>query len=450
MAGAVRVYTLTPMRRLISKVEQGEGGMEENSSDPSTRNVSVLAGQSVLSQVAWTLGSPSVVLSFLAVSLELPMFLAGALISIRMGGNMLSDVFLARPIAAQPQKKRSIAVTEIAIGACLLLALLIAATGNVPLTAIAFVLAFFLIGLIEEGQSLMLSDVLGDHLKSRSRMIIQYMQLGLGGLGAIGLALLIHEITKENPPFSRHFAVVAASVTFFTFSAICILAMAERVPEDKKNDPPVPVQKQSLRDIFSGIRGMFDHAWFRRYMVMRLPLVVVSLSVPFFALIAAEAHHHSARGLTALIVSSASGYLVSAPLWQIVNMKSHRAVMVLGNLLVAFTGALLLLFHYMKIDHDVHLHAVALFIVSVAVTGINSARRLYFLDVAPKEQRIQAAAAVKSICRLAGVIISATLAAVAHMNEVAGAIVFIVLVSLWAAWSCYRIAKPNERPAQQA
>ncbi len=189
---------------------------------------------------------------------------------------------------------------------------------------------------------------------------------------------------------------------------------------------------------------MFQQAWFRHYLVMRLPLVVVSLSVPFFALIAAEAHHSSARGLTALIISSASGYLVSAPLWQVVNMKSHRAVMVTGTLMVACTGSALVSMHYLGIDHDVHLHAVALFIVTVAVTGVSSARKLYFLDVAPKDQRVQGAAAIKSICRISAVIVSSALAAVAHMHEVSLAIVFICAVSLLAAILCYRVVVPGK------
>ncbi len=422
--------------------------MAAETTDPGRRNLPVLAGQSILSQVAWTLGSPSVVLPFLAVSLELPMFLAGALVSIRMAGNMISDVFFARPIAAQARKKRGIALTEIGIGGCLLMALLIAATGSVSLTAIAFIMAFFLIGMIEESQSLMLSDLLGDHLKSKSRMIIHYLQLGAGGLGAIGLALLLHEITKENPPFSRHSAVIIASVVFFLFSALCILGMAESAPDDE-SDQSAKRQHQSLSDIISGIVRMFEQEWFRRYMTMRLPLVVVTLSVPFFALIAAEAHHSSAKGLTAMIISSASGYLVSAPLWQLVNMKSHRAVMVTGNLMVSVTGIVLLAFHYLHIDHAVHLHAVALFIVSIAATGIASARKLYFLDVAPKDQRVQGAAAIKAICRLAGVILSSAMAGVAHMHEVASAIVFIVLVSLWAAFACYRIVQPQKAEAPQ-
>ncbi|WP_171239669.1 MFS transporter [Ruegeria sp. HKCCA5491] len=419
--------------------------MTNSPSNTAKRNIPVLTGQSILSQVAWTLGSPSIVLPFLAVSLELPMFVAGALVSVRMVGSMISDVFLAQPISARERKKRGIAITEIAIGACLVVALVIAATGKVPLIAIAFVSAFFLIGLIEEIQSLMYTDLLGDHVQSKSRMIMHYLQLGVGGLGAIGLALLVHEITKENPPFSRHSAIIAVSVTFFVLSGLSILAMSEGTSRPPISDQASAAKKRKFTENFTDIAAMFNEAWFRRYMIMRLPIVVVSLSVPFFALIAAEAHHTSAKGLTAMIISSASGYLVSAPLWQLVNMKSHRAVMVTGNLMVAVTGAALLSVHYLGVDHDVHLHAVALFIVTVAVTGISSARKLYFLDVAPKDQRVKGAAAIKSICRISGVILSAALAGIAHMHEVAWAILFIVIISLFAAIACYRVVVPRSK-----
>ncbi len=432
---------------LIRREGATERPMTSETPDTAKRNVPVLTGQSIVSQVAWTLGSPSVVLPFLAVSFELPMFVAGALVSVRMVGSMISDFFLAQSIAAKPQKKRAIATTEAVIGACLVFAMAAAATGVVPLIAVVFVSVFFVIGLVDEIQNLMFTDLLGDHVHSRSRMVMHYLQLGGGGLCAIGLALLVHQITKENPPFSRHSTMIGVSVAFFLLSGLLMLAMTENVRSAAPAKPTETKTKLSLRSNVHGILGMFEQAWFRRYMAMRMPLVAVSLSVPFFALIAAEAHHSSAKGLTAMIVSSASGYLVSGPLWQIVNMKSHRAVMVVGTLMVAATGAVLLAFHYLGIDHEVHLHAVALFVVTVAVTGISSARKLYFLDVAPKEQRVQGSAAIKSFTRLFAVLLSAALAAVAHMHEVALAVGFIVAASLVACATCYRMMSPVQKDA---
>ena len=50
-----------------------------------------------------------------AISLEMPMFLAGALVSVRMTGSMIADVFLAQTIATRERKKRAIAISKMAV-----------------------------------------------------------------------------------------------------------------------------------------------------------------------------------------------------------------------------------------------------------------------------------------------------------------------------------------------
>ncbi len=402
--------------------------------------MSALTSQSVMSQMAWTMGSPSVVLPFLAVALELPMLLAGALVSIRKLGNMTGDIFLADTIASQREKKRAVALCEVSLGACLLLAVIVATTGSKPIVAIAFVAAFFLIGLIEEVQGLMLVDFLSDHLTSKSRMWQHYLQLGFGGIGAIALTLVIHNVMQGRQAVERHIAVIAIATACFFIAGFLVLAVREMVAEK----PGVQEQQispvGSLGAFVSNAKVMFQENWFRQYLMMRLPLVVVALSVPFFALIAAEAHHSSAKGLTALILSTAAGFIVAAPLWQLVNMRSNRAVMVVGTLMVAITGAILIVLHFLKLDHNVHVHAVSLFVATVAVTGVGGARKLYFMDIAPKYQRVKAAAVVKSVSRLTAVVIGAALAAVAHSQEVIWAVVFVTLVSGLAAITCARLA----------
>ena len=90
---------------LIRREGATERPMTSETPDTAKRNVPVLTGQSIVSQVAWTLGSPSVVLPFLAVSFELPMFVAGALVSVRMVGSMISDFFLWRNPLQQNRKR---------------------------------------------------------------------------------------------------------------------------------------------------------------------------------------------------------------------------------------------------------------------------------------------------------------------------------------------------------
>ena len=47
------------------------------------RNLAILSGQASLATIGWTLASPSVVLVYLAISLDMPVFLAGLLMTVR-------------------------------------------------------------------------------------------------------------------------------------------------------------------------------------------------------------------------------------------------------------------------------------------------------------------------------------------------------------------------------
>ncbi|MEM7317969.1 MAG: hypothetical protein AAF408_03000, partial [Pseudomonadota bacterium] len=199
---------------------------------------------------------------------------------------------------------------------------------------------------------------------------------------------------------------------------------------------------------YHNVRRLLSQSWFRNVLALRLLFAIVTLSVPFFALIAAETHHQSDQGLAALIISSAGGAIVAGPLWRTLNGFSHRTVMVTSTALVALTGIGLVVAHFLHLDQSVHVHAAALFIVTVAVTGLTTVNGLYFMDVAPKDQRVMGIAVAKSFGRATLIIVSACLAAIAHMHETVWAIMLIVFISAFAALLSGALAVSRTEPAQ--
>lgn len=409
------------------------------------RNIPILAGQGAFSIMAWSMASPAVVLTFLAVSLDLPIILAGVLVAIRHTAGTIADMFLSNTVSRTVRKKGAIALTDLAVAACFALVVVVVVYGSRPMMIAAFVAAIFLIGIIEEFKSLMITDFISDNLQSASRMRVHYIQMALGGAGTIGLALLAHEVMKGTPPHFRHSMVVAIGVACFIVSALSMMALSETsaMANPARKRSPSPAKR--LAGFFADARGMFALSWFRKYMALRLSFVLVGLSVPFFALIAAEVHHTSARGLTALVVSSAAGMMVAAPLWRALNGYSNRAVMLAGTLMIAISGIALITIHLAGWNHDVRLHAVSLFVATVAVTGLSGARSLHFMDVAPKDQRVAALATSKSIARLAMIAFSAMAATIAHTQDIVWAVVAITIVSLIAAIVSFFFVDP---PAQ--
>ncbi|WP_299079184.1 MFS transporter [uncultured Ruegeria sp.] len=412
---------------------------------PHRRNLPIMTGQGALAVMAWSMASPAIVLTFLAVSLDLPVFLAGLLVTIRHAAGTLSDMFLAQSIARLPKKKAAIARTDLAVAVCFLLVILAVVYGTRPMVIAAFVVGIFVIGVLEEIKSLMIIDFISDNLPSKERMRISYTQKALGGAATIAIALLLHQLFQDAPALTRHSMVIGLGATCFILSAVFIMTVQERPPDRTVNTASSAISRlDAIKEYWREAKALLGESWFRRYVLIRLAFVLAGLSVPFYALLAAEAHHKSAQGLTALVVSSAAALLVAAPLWRALSSYSNRAVMLSGASMVAVTGAGLVAIHHWGIDHSVHLHAVALFVVTIAVTGLGSARGLYFMDVAPKSQRIAAQAISQTLVRLAIVTISAALAAIAHMNEIVWAVATITAGSLLAVVAILSFVEPSQ------
>lgn len=411
--------------------------------DPPRRNLPILAGQGAFAVIAWILASPGVVLTFLVVSLELPIFLAGLLVAIRHASGTFADIFLSKTVSGMSRKKHVIAAADIAIGAGFILLIAITAYGSRPMMVAAFIAGIFVIGVIQEFKTMMITDFLSDNLQSDSRMRVHYTQLALGSIGAIALALIAHLLMEGSPPLLRHSTVVAIGAACFVASAVSMMAFSETVtvktPASRLSAAPV----DRIRDFFSDAGWLLGLSWFRKYMAVRLSFIIVGLSVPFFALIAADAHHTSARGLTALIISSAAGMMVAAPLWRVLNGYSNRAVMLAGTLMIAISSMVLIAIHWAGSSHNIHLHAASLFVATVAVTGLSGARGLHFMDVAPKSQRVAALAVSKSTSRIVLIAFSAIAAAIAHTQDIVWAVFGIMIASLTAAAVCLAYVQPN-------
>ncbi|MFA3916331.1 MFS transporter [Ruegeria hyattellae] len=407
------------------------------------RNFPIITGQSTVAQVAWTMASPSIVLTFLAVALDLPVLFVGALVTIRQVAGTLTDIFLYDPISRIRNRKLALSLTDIALGVCFVLAIAAALLGTPPVIMVVFAVVIFVLGLIDESQTLLLTDFISDNLQSRSRMRMKYAQLALGGGIAIALTLTAHEMTKEMPPLHRHSIVITIAILCFMVAGFVTLAVRDTGASIKHGTAPTRSPIAALKDYILNAFDMLKHPWFRKYMSIRLLYVVTILSVPFFALISAETHKHSDKGLTALIVSTAAGAVVSGPLWRTLNNRSHRTVMVSSCLLVAVTGMVLVGAHFLHLDNNVHLHAVSMFVITVAVNGLVTVRGLYYMDLAPKEERVRGVAVSRSLSRLTAIVVSASLAAIAHLHETVWALVMIVGFSILSALFSYIVAKPE-------
>lgn len=390
------------------------------------------------------MASPSIVLTFFAVTLDLPVFLIGALVSIRQFAAALGDIFLFGPVSRIQKRKFFLSLMDVGLAASFVLAILASLYGSTPVIIVAFVIATFMVGLVGEVQTLILVDFISDNLQSKSRMRMKYAQMAFGGAIAIALTWVAHELTLDLPALHRHAIVMTIGIACFLIAAMSILAVRDVGMAAASDVKPTLSPVKTFITYLHSVRDTWAQAWFRKQMVLRLLFAIVVMAVPFFALVAAQAHHGSHKGLAALIISAAVGAIVAGPLWRTLNGLSHRTVMVVSCSLVALTGTGLITTQVLNMDQSVHVHAIALFIATVASSGLRTVRGLYFMDAAPKGQRVRALTVARSLDRAMIVLASATFAAIAHMHEPMVVVMIIIVVSVVAAVVSYMLAVPNK------
>ncbi len=415
----------------------------ETESGSDKRMFSLLSTKGALLNIGWNLGSPSIVLTYMAIAQDVPVFLTGLMITVRRVANMCVDLFGATFVETRRNRAVAVAASEIALAICILTAVAGIATGSPWVIMIALVASMFGLGIASELQNILFNDFIGKSLDSDHRTRVQYWAIGFSGVGTIALAWPIHRLMIDSPAMVRHSTIVLLACACFLASALMMVGISRRMLSATRRPPMDRTEKRSWKDeirkLTSNYRKLMAVGWFRKFMTVIIMLQSIELSLPFFAILAAVTSDESARGITALIISSALAFCVSGLLWQLVSVRSHRAVMVTASLMGASAASVLVANHFLHLVNSTALHAAALFVATVAARGVFNARQLYYLDVAPEVDRVAGITVSNSIVRIGAVGITAVLAGIAHMQHVVWAILIIALINMLTAVVCSRM-----------
>ena len=425
--------------------------MNEPKSSTNEKPLFLLIARSALLNIGWNLSNPPVVLTYMAVAHDVPVFVAGLLINVRRAAYMVIDLTGGVLLGNRRNPVVDLAISDVAIAASLLAVILSILFGSPLVIGITLVIAIFGLGVASELKSMLFADVTATIMRSGDRTRMRYWGMGLGGLGTILLAWPIHWLLLERQPELRHSAVVLAATMCFFVAALMVFTL-RRSWMQRADSRPVGWKRwgTEFRDQWSHFTRLADAPWFRNLMIIRFSLQTVQIAVPFLAITAAITNAHSVHGITILIISAALALVVAAPLWRWLSLGSHRSVMVAASLLAAVSGVLLVGNHFLTLVSPTALHAVSLFGLTVAGKGVSSARSLYYLDIAPEADRIAGLSVSKSLGRVSAIALSTTLAAVAHLSHAIWAVAAIVVLNVLAAAICLALADAKRVEAQAA
>ncbi len=414
------------------------------------RNLSLLSAQGGLINTGWNMASPAVVLTYIAITQDVPVFLAALLVAVRRVAFVAVDLFGGAFIEAQRHRPGSLAAVDVMLAVCLAMAIISVLLGSPLIISVTLVAIMFALGIVTELRSVLFADFIGRTMSSEGRKRIRYWGMALGGFGTILLVWPIHMLMVDANPAVRHSTIVLIGTVCFLASAAIIIIVRRNTETGTPSDetPKAPRHGLDLKELLSSYRTLIDEPWFRRFLMVRLPLLSVELALPFFAILAAVSNEHSARGVTALIMSTALALAVAGPLWGMLGRASHRVVMAVACVLAAVAGLATVGNHLLQVINPTLFHAAAVFVLTVATRGVASAHSLYFLDVAPDDMRVVGMTMSRTLVRLVAIGLSVVLAAVAHMQHVVWAILAMAVVNLVAAAVVFALALPTEAKPQ--
>ncbi|MCP4317170.1 MAG: hypothetical protein GY789_14440 [Hyphomicrobiales bacterium] len=185
--------------------------------------MSLLSIQGGFANIGWTLGSPSVVLTYIAVAHEMPIILAGILTTVRRTGNMIVDIFAGDIAEERSNRTRDIALSDFVPAICFLVAIASIIYGTQLAITISLLAAMLCIGFAFKIQNIIFSDFIGDTLQSDERIRLEYWVMGLGGVGAILFSWPVHRLMLEYQPLSRHSTIILIATTCFCASAFLMV-----------------------------------------------------------------------------------------------------------------------------------------------------------------------------------------------------------------------------------
>lgn len=378
-------------RRLYKLVELVDE--DDESSSPTTAapaqalpgnfGLNVLNGAA--SKLAEQLASPGMVLPWLLSALGAPVALTGLLVPVRQAGSLFPQILIAGKIRPYRRRKWFWVGAALVQAVCLLLmALFVLLAPDVAGVAIILLLGIFSVA--SGIASIAYKDVLGKTIPNGMRGRVLSLRSTIGAVLTFfaGLLLYLGIAGREQQAIYLYLLLSASvlwllSVLFFAYIREGASSAAE----------PVPVREE----IRAGMVLLRRHAGFRGFLLARACFVSLSLSLPFYVLLARDFTSGEISGLFVFLVVNSISVALSSPLWGRFADKSSRWLLGVSGGLAVLTGVLALTIDALAArGSSPYLFAPVFLLIGFAYTGARIGRKTYLVDAAPEDERPRFAA----------------------------------------------------------
>ncbi len=394
-------------------------------------------------KLAEQLASPGLVLPWLFSAIGAPAALAGLLLPVKEAGSLLPQLAVAGSIRAYRKRKWF----WVAAGStqALLLALMIpTAILFSPVFAGWTIVALLALFSVASGVgSVAFKDVLAKTIPKGKRGRLLAARATLGGLLTLIAGSILRLYIVDSQSLVPYLFLIGGAAILWGGAAMCFAAITEEEGATEGG-------RNALAEVSAGLRLIRDVPGFRRFIIARVFLLSIELSLPFYALYARDIVGASIGGLGVFVIANGVSNIFSSPVWGRFADRSSRGVMMVSSILAAVTGAFALLIGQIP-EHwqNVFVFAPVFLLIGFSQAGLRLGRKTYLVDGAPDDDR-PLYVAVSNTLIGAVTLLGGGLGLIAYSLGIQTVLVVLIILALVATGVCRALPEAHEMAGNKA
>lgn len=332
-------------------------------------------------KLAEQLASPGLVLPWLFSAIGAPAALAGLLVPVKESCSLIPQLAVAGSIRAYRQRKW-FWVGAGSTQAAFLALIIPAALWLPPVYAGWTVIALMALFSVASGVgSVAFKDVLAKTIPRGKRGRLLAVRATLGGLLTLAAGSILRLYVADSQSLVPYLILIALAAMLWGIASVCFAAISEYEGATEGG-------RNALSEVSAGLKLIREVPGFRRFIIARIFLLSIELSLPFYALFARDVVGASIGGLGVFVIANGVSNIFSSPVWGRFADRSSRGVMFVSSILAAATGAMALLIGQMPAHRQgVFVLAPLFLLIGFSQAGLRLGRKTYLVDGAPDNDR---------------------------------------------------------------
>lgn len=413
----------------------GSGAVEK-------RNYSLVLTSGVSATTASQLVNPTLVLPFLYLALDAPVIIAGMLLPCVTASRLLSEIIAAPFLLRTARAKLFMLLTAILSGAALATLAITAQGAEQYIVVALFLAAAVVLGFSQGVTNIGVNQIYGAVVPPSHRSKIFFTQAAASGLLVIVVVWLTKDLLADDTSLQRHIIVLWLGIAATILGGV-IIAGVRLLEEEEQRQEDAGAQKVAkaprhkhqigvLLELKRGFETGMQYVWFRRYLVMRILTLSVTLAMPFYTIHAVTVHQGATHGLSIFVIAASAGMLAGSLIWGKLAAKSEILVMSGGSFIAGGAAILALLLEMTGLISSLPFYAVVIFLLSFGSHGVINSRSIYLINMTAKTERPYLVAFGDVAAGVLAVGVSAGLGALAHLHSPTAPLVVLLATNIIA------------------